>query len=148
MSSGKPYALPQLRVYDAGGRLVYNLTPGEWKPATIGSVIDQALKSGRAVPGPTLQQTLADLQTTSGHPAGSAIAANGTPLIFDYWATWCIPCKKLEKALLAWAAQKPPGSVQIVKAETDIMKAMRASGQRTFMMKKDAAGNKHMMEVR
>jgi thiol-disulfide isomerase/thioredoxin len=144
--SGKPYALPQLRVYDAHGQLVYNLPLGA--PPTIGSSIDNALKLDRAVPGPTLAQSLADLQTYQGAPASSAIAAPGSPIILDYWATWCIPCKKLEKSLLAWAAQRLPGSVRIVKAETDVMKAMRAAGQRTFMVKKDACGKPHMIEVK
>jgi len=144
--SGKSYALPQLRVYDARGQLVYNLPLGA--PPTVGSSIDNALKLDRAVPGPTLAQSLSDLQTYQGDPASSAIAAFGQQLIFDYWASWCIPCKKLEKSLLAWAAQRPPGSVRIVKAETDVMKAMRAAGQRTFMVKKDASGKQHMIEVK
>jgi hypothetical protein len=100
VSSGKLYALPQLRVYDADGRLVYDVSNGAMNPATIGSAIDGALKSGRIMDGPSLQTTLADLQTSRGRPAPSVIARPGTPLIFDYWASWCIPCKMLEKALL------------------------------------------------
>ena len=145
--SGKPYALPQLRVYDAGGRLVFNLPFGA-SATTVGSQIDRALRVDRSVTGPTVAETLADLQTYDGHPASTVVTAPGRPLIMDYWATWCVPCKALEKALLAWSADKPAGSLQIVKAETDIMKAERAAGQRTFMMKKDASGKAHMVEVK
>jgi hypothetical protein len=53
-----------------------------------------------------------------------------------------------EKSLLAWAALKPPGSVPIVKAETDIMEAARTAGQRTYMVKKDASGKQRMVEVK
>jgi thiol-disulfide isomerase/thioredoxin len=144
-SSGKLYALPQLRVYDTRGQLVYNLPMGA-NAATIGPDIEKALKSDRTVLGPTLKQSLADLRTYQDRPASSVVGGQIRPVIFDYWAAWCIPCKALERALLGWAGHKPPGSVQIVKAETDIMKAERASRQRTFFVKTDASGKQHSVE--
>lgn len=126
-ASHKPYALPQLRVYDAAGKLVLNITNGASAP-DIGARVDQAIRVDQTVAGPSVAETLADLQTYQGQPASSAVNAQGRPLIVDYWASWCIPCKALGKSLLAWAARKPSGSVQIVKAETDLVKVAAAQG--------------------
>ena len=146
---GLKYALPQLRVYDATGRLVYLLDPTRtWKPDLIGSDIDRAIASGRTVTGPSLEQTLADLQTMEGRPARAAVAVHGTPLVFDYWASWCVPCKFLEQALLDWQAPKPRGAVQIVKAEADLTKLSRERGEKVFMMKKGPDGKLHKIEMK
>jgi thiol-disulfide isomerase/thioredoxin len=138
-----------LRVYSATGQLVYLLDAKRgWKPDTIGSEIDRAIASGHAIAGPTLTETLADLQTGEGRPARAAVASNGTPLVFDYWASWCVPCKILEKGLLQWQATKPGGSVQIVKAEADLTKVERAEGQKVFFLKKGADGKLHEVEMK
>lgn len=143
------YALPRLRVYDAKGQLVYQLDPTlGWKPETIGGVIDQAIASGRAVTGPSLNETLADLQTSAGQSARAVVASGATPLVFDYWASWCVPCKILEKALIRWQAAKALGSVQIVKAEADPMKLTRERGEKIFMVKKGPDGKLHKFEMK
>jgi thiol-disulfide isomerase/thioredoxin len=149
-STGKiKYSLPQLRIYDAKGELVYSLDPATgWKPTTIGSALDKAIAAGHPIPGPSLNETLADLQTADGRPARGAVAVDGAPLVFDYWASWCVPCKILEKALLQWQATKPRGSVRIVKAETDLMKFERAQGQKTYMVKKGPDGRLHKFEMK
>lgn len=143
------YNLPQLRAYDAGGQLVYALDTREpWSPNRIGREIDRAIARRRMVAGPSLAESFDDLQTAQGRPASSAVTVHGTPLVFDYWASWCVPCKVLEKALLQWQSTKPAGSVQIVKAETDIMKAMRAAGEKTYMITKGPDGKLHKTEMR
>lgn len=143
------YSLPQLRVYDAKGQLVYLLDPTRgWKPDSIGTDIDRAIASGRTVAGPSLEQTLADLQTADGQPAVGAVAVHGTPLVFDYWASWCVPCKFLEQALLRWQKMKPADSVQIVKAEADLMKLARERGEKVFMTKSGPDGKLHKIEVK
>jgi len=145
---GMKYALPQLRVYDTKGRLVYQLDPTTgWKPATIGGVIDRAIASSHSIAGPSLSETLTDLQTSDGRPARAAVASDGTPLVVDYWASWCVPCKILEKALLQWQSSKPAGSVQIVKAEADPMKLARERGENTYMMK-GPDGKLHKVEMK
>ena len=134
------YSLPGLRVYDRDGRLVYLLDPSKtWTPASIGADIDKALPSGRMIPGPSLQETLSELQAGGNTPNVAA----GIPVVVDYWASWCVPCKELEKSLLGWQAQKEPGSIQIVKAETDLLKLERSRGKQIFFMKKGPDGKLH-----
>ena len=149
VKGGLKYALPQMRVYDAQGQLVYSLDPtAGWKPQSIGATIDRAIASGHAIAGPSLKDTLADLQTSDGRPAITAVARQGTPLVFDYWASWCVPCKILEKALLQWQATKPRGSIQIVKAETDLMKLARRRGEKVYKMERGPDGELHKVEMR
>ena len=145
---GANYALPQLRVYDAAGQLVYLLDPTRgWSPETIGGVIDQAIASRHAVTGPPLEETLGDLQAADGRPASAVIAPRGTPLVFDYWASWCVPCRLLEKSLVQWQASKPRGAVQIVRAEADPMKLARERGEKVFIVKKSADGKMQKVEM-
>jgi len=142
------YALPRLRVYNADGQLIYLLDPTQgWSPKAIGSAIDEAIASGRSIAGPALGETLAELQTADGRPA-RAVAASGIPLVFDYWASWCVPCRILEKALLQWQASKYPGSVQIVKAEADPMKLAAERGEKVFMVKKGPDAKLHKTEMK
>lgn len=143
------FSLPQLRVYDAKGALVYVLDQkSAWKPATIGAEIDRAVSSGQSVAGPSLDETLADLQAADGRPASNLVAARGTPVVFDYWASWCVPCKILEKALLEWQAKKPADAVQIVKAEADPTKLDRARGEKVYMVKKGPDGKLVKVEMK
>ncbi|MEO0486501.1 MAG: thioredoxin [Pseudomonadota bacterium] len=45
-------------------------------------------------------------------------ASNEVPVIVDFWATWCGPCKTLTPALEA-AVTKAKGSVKLVKVDVD-----------------------------
>lgn len=133
------YELPQLRAYDAAGRLVYALK-APWDVKSVGAQIDKAIAVDEPIEGPSLQESLAQLQTRDGRPATAIVTGEGKITLVDYWASWCLPCKVLEKELRNHASSKAPGSIQIVKAETDIMKAMLASGQTVTMMTKDQSG--------
>ncbi|HEY0628492.1 MAG TPA: thioredoxin domain-containing protein, partial [Sphingomicrobium sp.] len=139
------YALPELRVYDPQQRLILHevgISPGKTAAA-----LDDRISSGRPINGPSLQATLADLETRDHRPAAERIRKGGRITIVDYWAEWCVPCKALEKELVAWAAEQPGGTVQLVRAEADLMKLARASGDKVIMMKKDASGKLVKQEV-
>jgi hypothetical protein len=145
---GAKYALPRLRVYDAKGQLVYSLDPTlGWNSNTIGGEIERAIASGRPISGPSLNDTLAELQTADGRSASAVVAPGRTALVFDYWASWCVPCKILGKALVQWQSSQPRGAVRIVKAEADPTKFARERGEKVLMEKRGLDGKLHQVEL-
>ncbi|MEM6729723.1 MAG: co-chaperone YbbN, partial [Pseudomonadota bacterium] len=52
-------------------------------------------------------------------------ASEATPVIVDFWATWCGPCKTLTPALEA-AVKKAKGAVKLVKVDVDQNQAIAA----------------------
>lgn len=131
-------SLPEIRVYDAGDRLV--LRSFGAKNGPIGRSIVQALRRHSPIAGPSFKETLAELETRDGKPALGQTKGGARITVVDYWAEWCIPCKALGKELDAWAARQPAGYVQIVRAETDPMAAMQASGIKMKRFKKGPDG--------
>lgn len=77
-----------------------------------------------------MDETLADLETADHRPVARQLLPTSGITVFDYWAEWCVPCKVLEKDLMAWAATQPAGSVRVVRAEADLMKVMRSHGMK------------------
>ncbi|MGR3491521.1 MAG: tetratricopeptide repeat protein [Shimia sp.] len=53
-------------------------------------------------------------------------ASNEVPVLVDFWATWCGPCKTLTPALEA-AVTKRKGAVKLVKIDVDANQGMVAS---------------------
>lgn len=46
------------------------------------------------------------------------VRASGTPVLVDFWATWCAPCKAMAP-MLDELADEYAGRVKIVKVEMD-----------------------------
>jgi thiol-disulfide isomerase/thioredoxin len=55
----------------------------------------------------------AAVQTLDGKPANLSQWIGKTPVVLQFWATWCSNCKELEPAMTA-AARKHAGRVQFV----------------------------------
>ncbi|KGI78896.1 hypothetical protein LF63_0102100 [Oleiagrimonas soli] len=64
------------------------------------------------------------LPDADGHPQALA-QWKGRPLLINFWATWCIPCRKEMPALVA-AQRDRAGHAQIVGIAMDDPQAVRA----------------------
>lgn len=141
------YELPEVRVYDVHQQLIYHQagTSTHGVAQTIGA----AIEASQPIAGPTYAESLANLETTDHRPAASILnSKSAATTIVDYWASWCVPCKVLEKRLLAWAALQPPGSVRIVRAEADITKLERAGGHKVYKLEKGPDGKLIKVEMK
>jgi thiol-disulfide isomerase/thioredoxin len=67
---------------------------------------ESGIPVGNAAPG-------AKLEALDGKPAELAQYIGKSPVVMEFWATWCPNCKELEPALLA-AQKKYAGKVQFV----------------------------------
>ena len=139
------FVLPELRIYDKRQQLIFQQSGINHE--TVTETIQAAIKTDRPVAGPSYSATVADVQTGDGSPASSVIRPSDVT-IFDYWASWCAPCKILEKQLFAWTAQQPPGSVKIVRVEADLTKLEKATGEKVYLLKKGPDGKLARVEMK
>lgn len=145
-NGGLKYALPELRIYNPQQELIYHVNGAT--PGKTAAILHQAISANRKTSGPSFQETLDDLETPNHRAASERVRPGNHITVFDYWAEWCVPCKALEKELLAWAADQPNGSVQIVRAEADPMKLARTRGNKVIMMKRDSSGKLIKVEMK
>lgn len=138
------YSLPEVRVYGAKQQLIFHkngLGPDDVE------LITRAIAEAKPIAGPTFAETIGDFQGAEGQPAASLVQPRNVVTVIDYWADWCVPCKALEKRLLEWAAQQPPGSVRLVRAETDLIKLGKAQGEKQYKIVTNPDGMKSKVEM-
>jgi len=96
-------------------------------PVDAGVTAEHSIDASIATPPPPKPPARVDIANL-GAP-GEAVAlvpVRGKITIFDFWATWCKPCKELEPALVA-IARAHPGRVAIRRidvVDTDSAAAM------------------------
>ncbi|HXT16779.1 MAG TPA: TlpA disulfide reductase family protein [Gemmatimonadaceae bacterium] len=116
--------------------LVLAFTPASARAQDLG------IEVGSAAPG-------AKVQTLDGKEADLSQYIGKSPVVMEFWATWCPNCKELEPALLA-AATKYDGKVKFVGVAVSVnespalVKAFAAKhklpGEQVFDAKGNATG--------
>lgn len=48
----------------------------------------------------------------------SVVIDSGKPVVVDFWATWCVPCRRLEE-VLETAAERYSGKIEFCKVDVN-----------------------------
>lgn len=123
------FELPLVRAYNSKRGLVFAL-PEDWKSATLGEDLDEAIGSHWEIDGVSFAQAVAEVELRDGTPLSVVIATSDAPVIFDYWTDWCVRCRGIEEKLIDWAASSENGPVRIVKVEANPLRLSEARGDR------------------
>lgn len=109
------------------------LTQGETAAAPT---TDDAIPAFQPGPAPPITGT-----TLDGKPFDLADYA-GTPIVLNFWASWCHPCRKELPAIAAWAKAHPDVQVIGVDYEDDVAdaRAFAKAHDATWPMVVDADG--------
>ena len=71
---------------------------------------------------------MAEIQKLTQSTFGDAIASPDTPVLVDFWAEWCKPCKAMEPVLEELASQYD-GKATIAKVNVDQERGLAAQYQ-------------------
>ena len=117
------------------GLLAYGLSSNEPDRA-----IEHAIAKGERKPAPAV-----DLPTLSGEGRGSLEALRGKVVVLNFWASWCVPCRKESPLLERWHRRisRRDGTVlgvDVLDVSSDARSFARQYGL-TYPMLRDKGGD-------
>jgi DsbE subfamily thiol:disulfide oxidoreductase len=118
---------------------------------TLGIGLYGVLTQDETAAAPTEESLLPAFEAGPAPPiAGTTLAGGafdladlrGTPVVVNFWATWCAPCRKELPAIAAWAKANPDVRVVGVDYEDDVADARAFADElgATWPMVVDADG--------
>lgn len=101
--------------------------PGAWSRSALGRALqaDDPREQALARPGDPLPDLR--LHDLDGRPVDLRKRSAGRPLLINFWASWCAPCREEMPGLDRFSAEQGPNGVQVLGIALDDAAAVRAA---------------------
>ena len=116
-AKGKRIGLPRLVMLDSQGRLIYGQSG---VTSNLRYHLHQALEKDKPLAVPiTLNAVLDEVQDRDGNPVTVATLPKADAYVVDYWASWCTPCRMMERDLKGVLDDWHDARIVWIKVESD-----------------------------